>query len=523
MKTWITAIVETAAALLVFGLLAGCALDGKGGGAAATAEFSRHVTRINPAFMVTPAEVYEWHQLKDKGGPTYSGNASWQAFMAFLERKLAAYGVVDILKNKWTYNRWATSDWPDDSRWTLVSDGTPVKAAHYGAYSGSTGPAGITAPLAVYDPKAPPESFKGKIVVFRTQPHPQPPLDDEYKKWFTLNDYEYRDPDGAFPPLFTQVPASESVSYDVWWQLRQTALVNRVLNQTQAAGGVVVFNMSYKRLSGLYTFPVMPQYNAPNLYVDRAAGEKVLKDAQAGKTATLKLTADVTPTETYQLIGCLPGRHYGTPQDEKILLVSHTDGPAVLQDNGAFGVLGIVAYFSNIPKAERPRTLMVYLDNRHYMPGMEAAFAKQDWLAQNPEARKQIVALVATEHLGQIEFREAGDTYEPTGRVEPAFLWTRNDQRLIDLAVAAVKDHKWPRVMVQSVERPGKSGGTQGIWYGMGKLALDLNLPAYGMMGTQGAYWSTTARIDTFDRNHFCTEVAVMSRLTGELMRASLK
>jgi len=57
----------------------------------------------------------------------------------------------------------------------------------------------------------------------------------------------------------------------------------------------------------------------------------------------------------------------------------------------------------------------------------------------------------------------------------------------------------------------------------MGKIALDWNLPAFGTMGTQGAYWSTTARINTFNKDLFCTEVAAMSQLTGELMKAELK
>jgi hypothetical protein len=397
-----------------------------------------------------------------------------------------------------------------------------VKVAHYGAYSGSTGVEGITRDLALYTPNTPPESLKGKIVVFRTAPHPAPPLDNSYKEWFTLNDYEYRTSED-FPPLFTQVPASESVSYDVWWQLRQTALVNRVLAQTQAAGGIVVFNMSYDRLAGLYTFPIPTLSNTPTLYVDRVAGAKVLQDAKEGKKATLKLLAKVEPAETYQLFGYLPGKHYGTAQDEKIVLTTHTDGPAVLQDNGALGVLGIVAYFSHIPQTERPRTLMIYLDNRHYMPGMEKAFEQQDYFTKKPEAKKSIVALVATEHLGQIEFRETDMKYEPTGKVEPSFLWTRNNQKLIDMAVKAVKDHRWPRVMVQCVERPGIHGGSQGVWYGMGKIALDWNLPAFATMGTQGAYWATTARISTFNKELFCTEVAAMAQLTGELMKAELK
>jgi hypothetical protein len=161
---------------------------------------------------------------------------------------------------------------------------------------------------------------------------------------------------------------------------------------------------------------------------------------------------------------------------------------------------------------------MVFLDNRHYMPGMERGNAKQDWFTKHPADKESIVALIAMEHLGQMEFREVGDAFAPTGKIEPSILWTRNNQILIDKAITAVKDHKWSRVMVQSVERPGIHNGPQGVWYGMGKIALEWDLPAYATMGTQGAYWSTTGRLDEFDKNQFVTQVAAMCQLTGELM-----
>jgi len=77
--------------------------------------------------------------------------------------------------------------------------------------------------------------------------------------------------------------------------------------------------------------------------------------------------------------------------------------------------------------------------------------------------------------------------------------------------------------MVQCVERPGIHGGSQGVWYGMGGIALDWNLPAFATMGIQGAYWATTARINTFNKELFYTEVSTMTQLTGELMKADLK
>jgi alkylated DNA nucleotide flippase Atl1 len=489
-------------------------------GQAAEGAPAEALTAIKKEFLVTPDEAQEWHRYKDQGGPAFSGNASWHRMMSLVEGELRKAGVVDLTRNRWSFDLWSTTEWPDDSGWKLVSGGSPVQVAHYGAWSGATGADGITAQLLLYDPAKPPpvRDLEGKIVVFTTAPHPRAPLDDTYRTWFTLNDYEYRSDSETFGPLFTPLSVGESVSYDVWWQLRQTAKINATLKQARAAGGIIVFDMPYERVAGLYTFPVPTLYQAPTLYLDRVAGRKVIEDARKGAAATLTLLAAVKPAETHQLIGYLPGKHYGTDKDETILLRTHTDGPAISQENGALGVLAIIRYFSHIPQAQRPRTLMVYLDNRHYMPGMEPAFEAQDWFVLHPEGRRRIAGLIAVEHLGQMEFKEVGDAMVATGRVEPSFLWTRNDQGLIDKAIQAVKDHHWPRVQVQSVERPGTHGGKQGVWYGMGRLGMEWNLPTFSTMGAQGAYWATSARLDRFDKQLFVTQVAAMAQLTGVLM-----
>jgi len=490
--------------------------------------------KINPDFLVKPHEAHRWHLIKDSFGPTFAGTQSWSRYLSYLEVQLKRYGVVDMVKNRWTFTHWSTTEWPDDSGWVLTSDGRPIRVAHYGAYSGSTPAEGITAPLVFYDSASPPSSIEGKIVVFRTSPPPRPPYDKRFQEWFTLNDYEFMTNPETFPPLFTFVSPSETVSYDQWWQLRQHLTFSPILKKGKAAGGIIVFDMGYDRLAGLYTFPLYPDIpwplGVPLLFVDREAGKNLIEDAKKGKIANLKLKATIELKETYQLIGYLPGRNYGTPADEKILLITHTDGPSISQENGALGILGILHYFSRIPQAERPRTLMVYLDNRHYMPTMEPGFSKEDFFSRNPEARNGVVAIIGLEHLGQVEYREVGEVFEPTGKVEPTFLWVRNNQNLIDMAVKAVKEHQLPRCLVQCVERPGVHGGQQGVWYGLGEVAMKLlgrekgeKTPAFSIMGTQGAYWATTARIDKFDRNHFCRQVAVMTQLTGELMWADME
>lgn len=476
--------------------------------------------QVNPAFLPGVDEIQAWHRFKDEGGPTYSGSPAWHRYVSFVEERLKKIGVVGLIRNEWVYDQWTTSDWPDDSKWTLVSGGTRVKVAHYGGYSGSTGPGGLTAPLVHYDWAAPPASIEGRIAVFTIAPHPEPPLNEDYRTWFTVNDHEYLSDPATFPPLFTRVPVGTSVAYDVWWQVRQVIRINQAVQDGKAAGAVVVFDMPYDRVAGLYTFPMPRLYQAPTLYLDRDAGRQVLADARKGASATVTLVAKTAPVTTHQTIAFLPGRDYGTPQDEQVVVRTHSDGPSISQDNGPLGVLALMTYFARIPQAERPRTLMIYLDNRHYIPGGEAAFASQDWFARHPEARKPIVGLIALEHLGQLEYREHGGSLVGTGLVEPSFLWTRGDPALVSAATEAVKAHRVPRVMVQTVDRPGIHGGTQGYWYGMGRIASakEWNLPAFSTMGSQGAYWSSTARLDKFDKDHFRTQVAAMAQLTAVLM-----
>jgi hypothetical protein len=182
----------------------------------------------------------------------------------------------------------------------------------------------------------------------------------------------------------------------------------------------------------------------------------------------------------------------------------------------------VANYFSRVPQAERPRTLMFFIDNRHYMPGGEAAFAKENWLSQHPRAADKVVAVIGMEHLGQIEFVEDAGRLRPSGRVDRSNLWVTNNQRLIDLAVKAVEDNRLTGAVVRAPARPGKNGRSQGPWYGLGRLANELGKPGFSTMGSMGVYWSTASRVDRFDADLFCRQIATFCQLTGELMLADM-
>ncbi len=292
--------------------------------------------------------------------------------------------------------------------------------------------------------------------------------------------------------------------------------------------------MAYERTRGLYTFIVPSLYDAPTLKLSREDGAKVIEDAKAGKSATLRLEASVQPAEAYQLIAYLPGKDYGTPVDEQIVLTNHTDGPSITQDNGALGLLAIVKYFSHIPQEDRPRTLVVFLDCRHYIPGMEAGHTEPSWLNRYPEAREKIVGVIQAEHMGEMDYREVDGVVQPTGYAEQSYLWSRNNPILINAAITAVKKYGWSRAIVSVPERPGINGGLQQVWWGVGVIALPdtgyyscevwacLDVPGYGLGGFIGHYWSTAAGIERWNKELFTAQAATMTELTGVLMTADL-
>ena len=484
---------------------------------AAKADPAHCVNHVCADYLIKPAEARRWHALKDKFGPAFSGNRSWRYTMGFVEQGFKKLGAVDVTLNTWTYDRWHTSEWPDESKWSLVVGGKSIQVASYGAYSGSTPAEGITAQLVYYDAANPPSDLRGKIVVF------QPRLTREMVDAINGFDYESLPKDDSYPEPGGPLPGNvESVSAPIWAQLRQVGRFIDTLIEGKAAGGVFVFDSTYDQMAGLYTFRVPKLYHAPSLYLDRESGATVIADAKRGATATLKLQAEITRTITWQLIASLPGKHFGTPRDEMILFTTHSDGPSISQDNGPLGLLAVAYYFSHIPKSKRPRTLMFFMDNRHFMPGGESAFAEQHWFAVNPHAADKVVAVLGMEHLGQIEFTEDGNRLRPSGRVNQSNLWVTNNQKMIDLAVKAVEDNELKGAWVRAPGRPGKNGRSQGPWYGLGRLANRLGTPGFATMGTMGAYWSTSSRLERFDANLFCRQIATFCQLTGELMLADM-
>ncbi len=545
---------------------------------------------------MAPGEIQQWAYLKSQWGPTRQGSEGWHQFIDFISKKIPEYGGIDVEQLEVVYKHYIVDDWPNSATHVygsgvevekLVSDGVPVPVvATYSETSGFTPPEGITALMLYYDFANPPsnEQIAGKILVFPPKPYPESPYDDRFLDSFTLNDYEFRSP-GKWYPMYKPVPASVTSSYHSRWCWMQSMQAASIGMKGHAAGMVVVYDLSPGGAFGLtqralYTSNGVEYgervrgkdfvyVNCPTLCLDRVNGAKVLEDAKAGRTATLTLLGRFQMDMAKTLVAYLPGRNYGTPQDEQVMLATHTDAMSLVEEVGGLGMLAIMRYFNHIPRSERPRTIAFFFDGRHFMPGGEPAWPELDPYLKNPELLKLIVGTIGMEHMGGRQTIETGpggndyrysDELPENGGVITSFIDVYNNNMwLVETLAKAVNDTHWPRVDAKSgfKQNPAnqaatramlaKSGGNMqerstiprkienyqlgvnGGFQGQVKSPMNkgrmFHLPGIGLAADwPGAWTQTYAQVDTeagpsgFDAEYFMQQISGLSQMTGEFM-----
>ncbi|MBT8441643.1 MAG: hypothetical protein KJO76_04575, partial [Gammaproteobacteria bacterium] len=187
----------------------------------------------------------------------------------------------------------------------------------------------------------------------------------------------------------------------------------------------------------------------------------------------------------------LPGRNYGTDTVEQVLLVTHSDGPNLSQENGTLGIAALIRHYASMPQSDRPRTLRVLLDPQHYTPGRHTI----NWYDAHPGIMNKVVASVGVEQLGQREYGiDATGGYGLTGRAEPWQIFVRDDPRLIQIGIDAIETSGVPRTELRVPEHKGQGG-----WTGLGEVAIKRDLPGFATLSGMSGYWGTNAGIESFD------------------------
>lgn len=534
----------------------------------APASYAHAVTRVDDRFMITPQMADDWNHFKALGGSTYAGSPGWVHYTDFLISTAQEFGLVDIDTVDIPYDHYVVNDEFDPGTHTygsgievekLITDGTPVPVvASYGMTSGSTPPGGLTAQMIYYDPANPPsaDQIKGKIMVVKTVPYPDPVpgINGPYSytasiiNSYAWGDVSWESPDAQWPQRFVPVPISQTSAFYTRYNFSQLNGFAKTAINSGAAGMVLVYDLSPKAAFGLIQRSVYTPTgragqgatysNVPTLCLDRVNGAKVLEDAKAGKSATLTLIAKFQVDHGKAYIGYLPGKDYGTPSDRQIMIATHTDAMSLVEDNGGLGLLGVLYYFSHIPQAQRPRTLVFYFDARHFMPGGEGSWPQYDYYNINPQLLPKIVATVGMEHMGGRATREGGpdgNTYEyvpgtpNTGSLITSYIDVNNNNNwFIEQFAKAATQNNWPWVQVKAgpVE-PGIHGGLQGTTRSPLNKGGSYNppIPGVGLAGDwPGAWTQTYSQIDTeagpmgFSPDYFVEQVAGMSQVIGNLM-----
>ena len=455
----------------------------------------------------TLEEVYSWHLLKDNYGPTFAGNLSWHKYMEILEKELLENEVKNITKDFFEYERWYTSDEKNDHQWTLTIEGEPIDVASYWAYSGQTKKTGVEGKLLYFSPNTKKDLIKGKIVVFDVGGLPE-----TFKKFSQISKHEYATKD-------LHLIQDNNSTGDYWYQvnyLTRFAKLDEYLKDSGALGAIAILTMSPGRAEGIYTFPLIRPgiIGVPGLYVDRMSGNRLRDAALKGKHANLKLLANVQNSKAYFLSGFLPGKHFGEDKDQFILLTTHTDGPNLTQDNGGFGIIKIIEQLNKIPVSERNKTILIMLDPQHFMPGRHSI----DWFNLHTNLSSKIVSVVGIEHLGQMEYNDIGNQFRLSGMTDKTYIYSQDNQNLIDHAIHSVEKHKIERTYVLCPDRGG-----QGPWTGMGNLAQKMKIPGYGISTSMSGYWSTKSGIESFSSELFMKQVDIMTDLTVYLMNANVE
>ena len=183
-----------------------------------------------------------------------------------------------------------------------------------------------------------------------------------------------------------------------------------------------------------------------------------------------KLVLDAHEEENanaFETVATLPGKNFGTPEDRSILLATHVDGPSIVEDDGGLAILSVLHYYAQIPQAQRPKSIVVYFESRHFVPGTEASYPF-DTVKLHPELFKTVVGGLALEHFGGLQFAENGGVYAATGRAATTYIWGWPNPLAIEEATKAIKDQAVPRAINDVPARPGVNGKAQQGWLGGG-------------------------------------------------------
>lgn len=480
---------------------------------------------IQRELLMSKEEGLEWHKFKAKLGPIYPGYESFDVYMNWMKEQLQNCGCVDFLEHHWTHETYRVKDWPEREPGTmkLVIEGKEIPVGTFVQLAPSTGPEGLTAPMVYYDAtQGEPEegAFAGKIVVMEEPPIPEKPYSNQFLESYAITDTNYRsDPVPPAGILEFPDPTVNNSWFTRWAFSSWMFTLVPYAAKGKAAGLLIVSRLTYGSLEGLYD---RQKEHVTTLVIDCQAGQEVLPAAKAGKTATMTLISEFFPADAWNFVCYLPGVHYGTDKDEQISINIHVDAMSLTQDNGSLGLLGVVKYFSRLPQEERPKTLLLCIDSRHFIEGFENGNVEHDPYVVYPKIREKITACLGLEHMGEMEGAEdfANNDMVPTGRPEFTFMVSDDNDFCAHLLIRSAINSGLERADIKIDGRPGLHGMYKGLVRAVQAKIHKLGVCVMGQAGNWcGAHTQIYSTLQYFGPEKFAAEVELWTEVVDGLMR----
>ena len=156
----------------------------------------------------------------------------------------------------------------------------------------------------------------------------------------------------------------------------------------------------------------------PGVWVNERDGARLRALIDRSSTyITLQVDALCGHTTSYNVVGELPGA-----DEEYVVIGTHHDGPwssAVEDGSGIALVLAQAAYWSKVPREQRPHRLLFLINGGH----MAGGAGVRSFIARHAAELDRIVLEVHLEHAAR-EFAERDGVLAATGEPEPRWWFT---------------------------------------------------------------------------------------------------
>jgi hypothetical protein len=181
----------------------------------------------------------------------------------------------------------------------------------------------------------------------------------------------------------------------------------------------------------------------PGVWVKGSDGKRLRELIARGPvTARIDVESDRRNIECYNIVGELPGA-----DDDTVIIGSHHDGPwasAVEDGSGIALVFAQAAYWSRVPRAERPHRLLFLLNAGH----MTGGAGVHSFIERHRDELDRVVLELHLEHTANECVEGEDGSLRPTGHPEARWWFTTRQSALEDTVRNALQAEKLGRSFI---------------------------------------------------------------------------